>query len=93
MSHDRLADAKALLQRLIAFESVSNRSNLPLIAFVEDYLGALGVAVRRAPNGAGDKTALMATVGPGSRAGSSSQGIRRRAGRGTGVDGPAVCAA
>jgi acetylornithine deacetylase len=64
MSHDRLADVKALLERLIAFESVSNRSNLPLIAFVEDYLGALGVAVRRAPNGAGDKTALLATVGP-----------------------------
>ena len=41
MSEDRLAKAKALLARLIAFESVSDRSNLPLIAFVEDYLAAL----------------------------------------------------
>ena len=64
MGEDRLARAKALLQRLIAFESVSNRSNLPLIAFVEDYLASFGVASRRAPNGSKDKTALFATVGP-----------------------------
>ena len=70
MSRDLLASAKSLastkslLARLIAFESVSNRSNLPLIAFVEDYLAALGVASRRAPNGSGDKSALLATVGP-----------------------------
>ena len=64
MSRDRLASAKSLLARLIAFESVSNRSNLPLIAFVEDYLAALGVASRRAPNGSRDKSALLATVGP-----------------------------
>ncbi|MGO9421876.1 acetylornithine deacetylase [Roseiarcus sp.] len=64
MSEDLLGRAKALLARLIAFESVSNRSNLPLIAFVEEYLSAHGVASRRAPNGSGDKTALLATVGP-----------------------------
>ena len=64
MSHDRLDKAKALLERLIAFESVSDRSNLPLIAFVEDCLAELGVASRRAPNGPGDKCALLATVGP-----------------------------
>ena len=64
MSENSLARAKALLRRLIAFESVSDRSNLPLIAFVEDYLASLGVASRRAPNGSKDKTALLATVGP-----------------------------
>ncbi|RBP18185.1 acetylornithine deacetylase [Roseiarcus fermentans] len=64
MSEDRLAEAKALLARLIAFESVSDRSNLPLIAFVESYLAALGVASRHAPNRFGDKSALLATVGP-----------------------------
>ena len=64
MSKNPLATAKALLRRLIAFESVSDRSNLPLIAFVEDYLASLGVASRRAPNGSKDKTALLATVGP-----------------------------
>ena len=64
MSEDRLARAKGLLARLIAFESVSDRSNLPLIAFVEDYLASLGVASRRAPNGSDEKSALLATVGP-----------------------------
>ena len=34
----RLAEAKALLARLIAFESLSDTSNLPLIDFVEGYL-------------------------------------------------------
>ena len=37
-SDRRLAEAKALLTRLIAFESVSDTSNLPLIEFVEGYL-------------------------------------------------------
>jgi acetylornithine deacetylase len=64
MSQTRLATAKALLARLIAFDSVSDRSNLPLIAFVEDYLASHGVESRRAPNGSGEKTALLATVGP-----------------------------
>jgi hypothetical protein len=31
----RLAEAKALLARLIAFDSVSDSSNLPVIDFVE----------------------------------------------------------
>ena len=37
-SDSRLAEAKALLTRLIAFESVSDASNLPLVDFVEGYL-------------------------------------------------------
>jgi acetylornithine deacetylase len=64
MSADRLAKAKAILARLIAFDSVSDRSNLPVVAFVEDYLSAHGLAVRRAPNASGDKAAILATIGP-----------------------------
>ena len=60
----RLAEAKAVLERLIAFDSVSDSSNLPIIAFVEDYLRGHGIESRRAPNGAGDKAAILATVGP-----------------------------
>ena len=60
----RLAEAKALLARLIAFDSVSNSSNLPLIDFVESYLREHGIASRRAPNAAGDKAAILATIGP-----------------------------
>lgn len=64
MSDDIRASAIALLERLVAFDSESEKSNLPLIDFVEDYLRAQGVPVARAPNGAGDKAALLATIGP-----------------------------
>jgi len=64
MSGERLETAKALLARLVAFDSVSDKSNLPVIDFVEDYLKAHGVATRRAPNASGDKAAILATIGP-----------------------------
>jgi acetylornithine deacetylase len=60
----RLAEAKAVLARLIAFDSVSESSNLPVIDFVEGYLRAHGLECRRAPNAAGDKAAILATIGP-----------------------------
>ncbi|TDR89897.1 acetylornithine deacetylase [Enterovirga rhinocerotis] len=53
-----------LLERLVAFDTESSRSNLDLIDFVSDYLAGLGVEVSRHPNAAGDKAALLATVGP-----------------------------
>ena len=56
--------ALALLERLIGFASVSDATNLPLIDFIEDYLRGHGVASLRAPNEAGDKAALLATIGP-----------------------------
>ncbi len=59
-----LAEAKAVLARLIAFDSVSNSSNLPVIDFVEGYLRGHGLESRRAPNAAGDKAAILATIGP-----------------------------
>ncbi|WP_298427244.1 acetylornithine deacetylase [Rhodoblastus sp.] len=56
--------AIALLERLVAFDTESSRSNLPLIDFVEDYLLGLGARFTRVPNAAGDKAALFATFGP-----------------------------
>jgi acetylornithine deacetylase len=64
MREGRLAEAKALLTRLIAFDSVSNSSNLPVVDFVEGYLREHGLESRRAPNAAGDKAAILATIGP-----------------------------
>lgn len=58
-----------MLARLVAFDTVSDKSNLPLIDFVEDYLAGWGVACVRFPNAAGDKAALFATVGPQDRGG------------------------
>jgi acetylornithine deacetylase len=54
---------RELLRQLIAFDTTSRNSNVPLIAFVEDYLGALGVPSVRVDYQPG-KTNLWATIGP-----------------------------
>ena len=53
-----------LLERLVAFDTESHLSNLALIDFVAGHLAGLGVEVSRHPNGAGDKAAILATIGP-----------------------------
>ncbi|WP_284311308.1 acetylornithine deacetylase [Labrys miyagiensis] len=53
-----------LTAKLVAFDSISSRSNLALIDFIADYLAAHGVEAIRLPNPAGDKAALFATIGP-----------------------------
>jgi len=59
-----IADAIGLLERLVGFDSESDKSNLPLIDFVEGHLAERGVDVLRSPNKTGDKAALLATIGP-----------------------------
>ena len=56
--------SREMLDRLIAFDTVSSRSNLELIAFVEDYLASHGVSSRRVENEDGRKASLFATLGP-----------------------------
>ena len=53
-----------MLARLVAFDTTSHKSNLDLIAFVEDYLLQHGVASTRVPSPEGDKACLFATIGP-----------------------------
>ena len=53
-----------MIERLVGFDTTSEKSNLALIAFVEDYLAGHGVASRRVANAAGTKANLLATVGP-----------------------------
>jgi acetylornithine deacetylase len=59
-----LARAREILQRLVGFATITDRSNHALIDYVQRYLEDLGVTTWRAPNAAGDKAALMATIGP-----------------------------
>lgn len=59
----------AILKQLVAFDTVSRNSNLPLIEFVRDYLDDLGVASRLVPDATGSKANLFATIGPDDRAG------------------------
>ncbi|HEY5794556.1 MAG TPA: acetylornithine deacetylase [Bosea sp. (in: a-proteobacteria)] len=58
-----------MLAKLVAFDTVSHKSNLPLIAFVEEYLAGWGVSSIRIPNAGSDKAALFATIGPQDRGG------------------------
>lgn len=53
-----------LLARLVSFDTESQKSNLPLIRWVAEYLDAWGVPYVIAPNETGDKAALYATIGP-----------------------------
>jgi acetylornithine deacetylase len=53
-----------LLGDLVAFESVSARTNLDLIGYVAAYLGDLGVSVLLSHDDSGEKANLFATVGP-----------------------------
>lgn len=56
--------SRALLERLIGFETVSRESNLELIAFVQRYLADLGVDCELFHNAARTKASLFATIGP-----------------------------
>ena len=58
-----LAPVLELLDKLVALDTVSHRSNLELIAFIEDYLARFGVPAWRVDFGP-DKANLLARVGP-----------------------------
>ncbi len=53
-----------MLARLVAFPTVSTRSNLDLVDFVDTYLSDLGVKVFRVPDETGEKASLFARIGP-----------------------------
>jgi acetylornithine deacetylase len=53
-----------LLARLVAFDTTSHRSNLPLIEWVANYLSDLGVQPHVIHNADRSKANLFATVGP-----------------------------
>jgi acetylornithine deacetylase len=63
-----LSDA-ALLARLVAYDSTSRNSNLPIADFLCDYLDQPGVGVLRNPSPGGDKVNLIFVVEAAGRAG------------------------
>jgi acetylornithine deacetylase len=56
--------ARQIMDRLVAFPTVSSASNLELVDWVEEYLDGFGVAATRVYNEAGDKASIFANVGP-----------------------------
>ena len=63
MSESRY-NSRKMLEKLIAFPTVSSNSNLDLISFVEDYLSVYGVSSKRIISDCGKKANLYATIGP-----------------------------
>jgi acetylornithine deacetylase len=53
-----------LLERLVAFDSVSRNSNLPIAEFICDYLDGRGLRVARNSSADGFKANVIATAGP-----------------------------
>ena len=58
-----------LLADLVGFDTVSDRTNLPLIAHIESYLAFLGVKGERIVDDTGQKASLWVTIGPEDRPG------------------------
>ncbi len=53
-----------ILERLVAFDTTSRNSNLPLIAFVREFLDAQGVPYRISTDATGEKANIHAIIGP-----------------------------
>ena len=67
-----LSDATGILSTLVAFDTVSHKSNRALIDWVSDYLDGLGVAVSTLPSADGAKANVFATIAP--------DGVRQKGG-------------
>ncbi|MBS9716000.1 acetylornithine deacetylase [Pseudohalocynthiibacter aestuariivivens] len=59
----------AILEKLIAFDTVSRNSNMELMGYISDYLSNFGVTSELIPNETGTKANLYATIGPADRGG------------------------
>ena len=64
MPSPEILSPRTILERLIAFPTVSADSNLPLIDWVDDYLAQHGISSVRVPSPCGTKAHLYAQAGP-----------------------------
>ena len=56
--------SRDILARLVAFDTTSRNSNLPLLDYVEEYFNRHGVTSRRVSRSPEPKANLFATIGP-----------------------------
>lgn len=64
-----LTHSEQILEKLIAFPTVSRESNLALIEYIRDLLAGLGIEATLVHNEAGSKANLYARIGPASGGG------------------------
>ncbi len=62
--NDHLDRAEEILAQLVHFDTTSHKTNLPLIAYIEEILKSAAVPYSLVPNDDGDKASLFATIGP-----------------------------
>jgi acetylornithine deacetylase len=55
---------RAILERLVAFDTVSSNPNMALMRYVADLLEGAGIALQLIPDATGGKANLYATTGP-----------------------------
>jgi len=60
----KILSSREMLEKLVAFDTVSSNSNLPLLDFVEGYLAEHGVSGTRVYDQTGTKANFYANVGP-----------------------------
>lgn len=64
MPSQRSERIRTILAKLVGFDTISDRSNLPLIDYIESYLASLGISGERIVDETGQKASLWVTVGP-----------------------------
>jgi acetylornithine deacetylase len=64
MADGRSERIRKLLADLVGFDTVSDRSNLQLIAYIEKYLASFGITGSRLIDETGQKASLWVTIGP-----------------------------
>jgi acetylornithine deacetylase len=69
MFNHRAERIRKLLADLVTFDTVSDRTNLPLISYIEDYLATFGLEAHRILDTTGRKASLWVTIGPRDRGG------------------------
>jgi acetylornithine deacetylase len=65
----QIYSAKEMLGRLVAFDTTSAKTNIPMAEFIRDYLTGHGVESFMVPAENGIHTSLFATIGPADLAG------------------------
>ena len=60
----QIYSAKEMLGRLVAFDTTSVKTNIPMAEFIRDYLASHGVESFMVPDPNGIHTSLFATIGP-----------------------------
>ncbi len=59
-----MMQSRDILEKLVAFDTVSSRPNMALMGWVRDLLAGAGVEAVLIPDAAGAKANLFATIGP-----------------------------